>query len=259
MTCSRKRGKAAWPDVPASTTVVTPRLTPTRSGSSSRPWPWKQWTWPSIRPGSTSRPAQSSTVASPAGRSAPTASIRPSRMRTSRRPSRRCAGSITRPPRRSRALAALIRSAIGLSPRCRGSLSPALRGRRLLDAQPVQTARVVQQHLLLALDGEVRTVPEVGQAVAEVVVPVRHVRGVKEVVVAHVLQRLGQQRLLGLDAEVDLAFADDVAGLLRQPGRLQLAANLPVLVHAIQVVRQPGDARLEEGQLQLRELQRHRV
>ncbi len=62
-------------------------------------WPGsRRCTCMSIRPGVTSSPATSTTCADPTGRSAPTATMTPPSMRTSRVPSIPLTGSTTRPP-----------------------------------------------------------------------------------------------------------------------------------------------------------------
>ncbi len=69
---------------------------------SSRPGS-RRWVWMSMKPGVTTQPAASNTSAFLAFRPSPIWAMRPFSIRTSTRPSRREAGSITRPPRIRRA------------------------------------------------------------------------------------------------------------------------------------------------------------
>src|SRR2546426_534646 len=92
--------KVAQPELPASTTVVTPACTPAMSGwTPLAATPSKTWVWRSMSPGVTVLPGTWMTRrASDAGMFAVTAAIFPSWTATSRALLRSCAGSMTTPP-----------------------------------------------------------------------------------------------------------------------------------------------------------------
>src|SRR4051812_37665769 len=85
------------PADPASISVVTPVLGPSRFGSMPRSWPTKTWVCRSIQPGVTSSPAASITVAAVA--SSKGSAKAPSSTKTSARAIVRVDGSKTSPPR----------------------------------------------------------------------------------------------------------------------------------------------------------------
>src|SRR3989338_11634732 len=101
-------------------------------------------------------------------------------------------------------------------------LSTPPRGRSEL----VEAAAVVGERLALLRVGEVATVPDLVDRAREAVVPVREVGGVDDLVLAHELERLGQEPLVGLAREVDPARAHVGARLLLEPRRLSLAPPL---------------------------------
>src|SRR5262249_32688073 len=70
-------------------------------------------------------------------------------------------------------------------------------------------------------------------------------------VVADVPKSFRQESLLGLQTKEKRALADAVAGTLGQKRRFDFAALLPVFVHAIQPVGQPGATDLKKSQAQL--------
>src|ERR1041384_5458956 len=110
---------------------------------------------------------------------------------------------------------------------------------------------------LLGRAREVRMLPQVCEIFRELAVPVRDIRRVEKMAVADVVDRLRQQPLLGFQAEINLRLAHDLAGLFLQMRSLELAAQLPVFVHAVEPVRQPRRADLEERDPDLGEAHRN--
>ena len=78
----------------------------------------------------------------------------------------------------------------------------------------VELPAVVGQHLALLGVGEIAAVPDLVDRPGEAVIPVRVVRRVDDLVLADQLQRLGQEPLVGLAREVDLARPYVIAWLL---------------------------------------------
>src|SRR5204862_3997517 len=108
------------------------------------------------------------------------------------------------------------------SPASRTSLSAGGRG---VDAVELKIfLAVVIGDLLFARSREVGMLPQVFEIIGKLAIPVRDVRGVEKMVVADVVDRLRQQPLLGLEAEINLRLAHGGAGFFLQVRRLALAA-----------------------------------
>ena len=71
---------------------------------------------------------------------------------------------------------------------------------------------VVVGDLLLSLLGKVRMIPQVLEVLGKLAVPVRNIGSVEKVVVADILDRLGQEPLLGLETKIDPGLAHYLAG-----------------------------------------------
>ena len=85
----------------------------------------------------------------------------------------------------------------------------------------------------------------------ELIVPVWNVGRVKEMFRSQIFYRFRQQGLTRFQAEIDFRFPDQFAGLFLQQRHLVFSALFPVFIEPIQVVRQPGCADLQEGELEL--------
>src|SRR4030095_1569479 len=72
--------------------------------------------------------------------------------------------------------------------------------------QPIEAAGRGGEDLALLVVGEVGALRQLLHRLRIAVVPVREVRGVHDAIVAHVGERLGQERLVGLAREVDTAL-----------------------------------------------------
>src|SRR5262245_46748842 len=68
--------------------------------------------------------------------------------------------------------------------------------------------------------------------------------------VADVAESFCEKSLFGFQTEKDWPLANAVAGTLRQKRRFDFAALLPVFVHAVQPIGQPGATDFEKGQTQ---------
>src|SRR6266545_6609477 len=99
--------------------------------------------------------------------------------------------------------------------------------------------------------------PQVLEVLGKLTVPVGNVGSIKKVVVADILDGLGQESLLGLETEVDPGLTHYLAWFFLQMRCLELAAQFPVLVHAVQPVGEPTGTDFKKGQAQLGEAHRH--
>src|SRR5262249_24519129 len=69
-------------------------------------------------------------------------------------------------------------------------------------------------------------------------------------VVPDVAESFREKSLFGLQAEKNRPLPHAVAGTLSQERRFDFAALLPLLVHAVQPIGQPGATDFEKGQTQ---------
>ena len=74
---------------------------------------------------------------------------------------------------------------------------------------------------------------------------------------ADVIDRMRQLRFARLDAEINLGLSDQLAGLFLEQRHLEFRAFFPMLVEAIEIIRQPGRADLQEGEAQFGKPERH--
>src|SRR5215510_2309388 len=73
---------------------------------------------------------------------------------------------------------------------------------------------VVVGDLLLGLLGKVRMIPQVLEVLGKLAVPVRNIGGVEKVIVADMLDGLGQESLLGLETKINRRLTYHLAGFL---------------------------------------------
>src|SRR5579862_19695 len=99
--------------------------------------------------------------------------------------------------------------------------------------------------------GDVAPLAQRPRALRPAAIPVRIVARVHDEVRAEDLRDGGQDRLLRLAADPDVPCLDVRARVTPPPVRDPVAALLPVLVHAVDEVRHPADARLQERDAQL--------
>src|SRR5947208_9040758 len=117
----------------------------------------------------------------------------------------------------------------------------------------VEPPAVVGEDLSLLRVGEVAAVPDLVDRPGEAVVPVGEVGGVDNLVLADQLEGLGQEPLVGLAREVDLARPYVLARLFPDVGRLDLTALVVLVVHPLHPVRRPARPPLEAGEAEVRE------
>src|SRR5262245_2173623 len=89
-------------------------------------------------------------------------------------------------------------------------------------------------------------IPQILEVLGKLAVPVRNIGSIEKMVIADILDGLGQESLLGLETKIDRGLTHDLAGFFLQVRRLELAAEFPVLVHAVQPVGKPAGADFKE-------------
>jgi hypothetical protein len=72
---------------------------------------------------------------------------------------------------------------------------------------------VVVSDLLIGLLGKVQMIPQILEVLGKLTVPVRNIGSVEKVIVANILNGLGQESLLGLKTKVDPRLTHHVAGV----------------------------------------------
>src|SRR5262245_59605844 len=100
-------------------------------------------------------------------------------------------------------------------------------------------------------------IPQVLEVLGKLAVPVRNIGGVEKVVVADVLDGLRQESFFGLETEINRGLTHHLAGFFLEVRRLELAAELPMFVHAVEPVREPAGTDFKKGQAEFGEAHRH--
>src|SRR6476469_11021745 len=85
----------------------------------------------------------------------------------------------------------------------------------------------------------------------------RYIRSEEKMLRADVIDGICQLRFARLDAEKNVGFPHQLAGLFFEDRHLDFRAFLPMLVEAIQIVRQPGRADFQESEAEFGKSERH--
>ena len=118
--------------------------------------------------------------------------------------------------------------------------------------QSKERFRVLGKYFLPHFFGKIGTMSKLFQIVGELRIPVRHIRGIHEMIGTEIIDSCRQLRFARFEAEVKVGLAYHVAGFFLQQRHFIFAPFFPVLIQPIEIIREPGCSDLEKCELQVR-------